>query len=799
MTEAGSKRSKECDRRSSEQVPPTTPRRVKLAGISLSLFAAVVWVFLPVLRHGFIDYDDNIYIYQNGHVLKGFSWESVRWAFCTLDAGFWHPLTWVSILIDTQIYGMKAWGHHLTSMLIHAASAVVLFLACWRMTGAIWRSAFVAALFGLHPLHVESVVWAAERKDVLSGFFWMLCILMYARYAETKLGLSKVHVHGSPVRREGSIIAGQPCETREGEPRAPNHDSQPVLPRRPRDSIKGRSACYYILSLCCFLCGLMSKPMVVTLPLILLLLDWWPLQRCPITAGHIQWQTLRRLLWEKVPFLLTALIFGIVTILAERGVGALRSVSGYPLAGRVQNAFHSYVWYLEKTLWPRELTVYYPYPQSFPIWSSAGAVLGVLLITAGVLFWSRRRPYLAAGWLWYLGTLLPMIGLLQVGSFSRADRFTYVPLIGVFLLVVWGVGDLSRRWRLGAIPAVAAGISVLLLCCAITRRQISHWDCDESLWRHGIVAVESNYLAHLNLGALLVKQGLEEKAIPHYEQAVRADPSTAYGHADLAYALAKMQRFPEAIQQYREALRLNPADIKAHNNLGNLLRRPGQLEEAMAHFRSAIALDASFTQARYNLGIALMSQKQFSAAALEFEQVLRLKEDDAQAREALGQTKAQIERFRQMAEPYEQLVTANPKNAPARAALARVLFEGGWFAEAIAQWREAVQLAPTGADQLNNLAWLLATCPQSELRNGSEAVKLAARALELAGTNNVSMLDTLAAAYAEAGRFKEALEVVQQAVTLALDRGQPDVAEQIRRREAMYRSGRPYREGGEIK
>ncbi len=877
-------------------------RRTNAIAVAVVLFVAVVWTFLPSLRNGFLDFDDDVYVCQNTHVQSGLTWQSVSWAFTNWEAGFWHPLTWLSIMVDSQVYGLRAWGHHLTSLLLHAASTVLLFLALRRMTGATWRSALVAALFGLHPLHVESVAWASERKDVLSGFFWMLTMLLYVRYVQESKVQSPATLRSSPSAVE--------------------------LPRTGATE-DGKSKVAYGLALVFFVCGLMSKPMVVTLPLVLLLLDWWPLQRFSLSTINHQPSTLRRLLWEKVPFLAASLGFGAVTLYTVSGVGALAATNQYPLAGRVQNALLSYLWYLQETLWPTDLAVFYPYPEAVAVWRWAGAGLLGLLITGLVVWGAPKRPYLAAGWIWYVVTLLPVIGLVQVSDFARADRFTYVPLIGVFLLLTWGACDCARGWRYGEFSLLVAAGGVVVLCGVLTRRQIGHWRDEESLWRHALAVTENNDFAHHNLGVALARKGafgeaiehLEEEvrlsparkaarhslayallrnhrfaeailqyeealrlnpgdaqvhndlgnalvqggrveeAIQHYEQAVRLSPGKEAARSTLAYALVRQRRFAEAIQQYKEALRLNPGDAQMHNDLANTFTEVGRLKEAIRHYTEALQLTPGVPEAHYNLGLALASRGNHREAAAQFREVFRLSPSHPSARQKLDQALAAQQKLEEASEPYRQALRSNPRDARAHGNLGRVLLEAGQLEEAVEQcaeaarldpksaeiqyqlgaalarkgeaekaarqfelvlelepgfaaahyalgiicqrqgrmaealkrWREAARLAPQWPDPLNNLAWALATDPRSEIRDGGEAVKVATRAVELAGTNNVGVLDTLAAAYAEAGRFAEAIASARQAQAAAAAQGQAELVEQIQQRLALYSSNRPYR------
>jgi protein O-mannosyl-transferase len=563
--------------------------RPRLPGwlIALALALVTAALYWPATGHGFVDLDDQLYVSRNPHVKGGLNGQNILWAFSNLEAGFWHPVTWLSIMADCQLYDLRPWGHHLTSLLLHALSTAVLFLALKRMTGTTWRSAFVAALFGLHPLHVESVAWAAERKDVLSGLFWMLSLWGYSRYVE--------------CRRHKA----------EGRSRDSKADHRPSVPSNTRrvSRFTFHVSLFYLLSLLFFALGLMSKPMVVTLPVILLLLDWWPLQRFSWDDSKGRWTTVARLIWEKVPFLAAGLVFGVLTIYAEHGVGALGAESRVLLVGRLQNACLSYAAYLRQTFWPMDLAVFYPYPKVLPAGLAAGAGVLGLMISALVLVKARKAPYLAVGWAWYVVTLLPVIGLIPIGEFSRADRFTYVPLIGVFLMLAWGACELTRGWRHQASVLAAAGCAVIGLCFVSARQQLGYWKDSEALFRHALAVTVDNYMAQNCLGSSLDQKGQLDDAIPHYEEATRLQPASAQVHYNLGIALSRKGRLNEAIRQYQEAVRLQPGSTRARNNLGVLLAMTGQLDAAISQFQEVLRLKPDNADARNNLARAMASRK----------------------------------------------------------------------------------------------------------------------------------------------------------------------------------------------
>jgi tetratricopeptide (TPR) repeat protein len=597
--------------------------------ISVALAALTLLVYSPTFHYPFVYYDDPEYVVESPHVQAGLTAESARWAFTTFDCGNWHPLTWLSLQLDSQVYGgLTAGGFHLTNVLLHTANAVLLFLALARLTGAVWRSAVVAGLFALHPLHVESVAWVAERKDVLSTLFWALTLIAYAHYA-----------------------------------------------RRP-------SAGRYLLVVLALALGLLAKPMLVTLPFVLLLLDYWPLRRWQSAAS------LRRPLVEKVPLFGLVLASCAVTLLAQLHGNAVASVGAFPLAARVGNALLAYVGYLGKMFWPVNLAVYYPHPgPAVPVLPALGAGLFLSALTALVLGPGRRWPYLAVGWLWYLGTLVPVIGLVQVGGQALADRYTYlgtlvpviglvqvggqaladrytyVPLIGLFLLLVWGVTDLAQGWRLPRQCLAATAAVVLSACAALTWAQVGHWDSTLHLWEHAAKVTENNYLAHINLGTCYREQGRPTAARREFEKAAAIDPKVAVAHFNLGGVLADLGRLEEALAELRMAIALGPELSVPHNTVGALLQSLGRLEEAEVEYRRAIDRGPQDAYAHHNLGMVLTEMGRREEGLAELRQAIEL----------------------------------SPRNARLHDGLGRALQEEGRLEEALAEYRKALELGETEA------------------------------------------------------------------------------------------------------
>jgi Tfp pilus assembly protein PilF len=531
------------------------PERQRLLPVGLFLVVLIAGAFWQVTGHGFVNFDDDKYVTENPHVQAGLTRNGLAWAFTTTRASNWHPVTWISLMADSQLYGPNAYGFHTTNLLLHIASALMLFLFLNRVTGSLWRSAFVAAIFGIHPLHVESVAWVAERKDVLSTLFWMLTMWAYLHYTQS------------------------PKPTR------------------------------YLLVVLAFVLGLMAKPMLVTLPFVLLLLDRWPLERLDQGNGreHDHTRPWRKLVWEKVPLLALAAVSSIVTYVVQQRSGAVGSLEVYPLGVRIANALVAYVNYVAKMLWPAHLAVFYPHPgTSLPIWQVAGSGLVLVWITL-LAIRARRRPYLAVGWLWYVLTLVPVIGLVQVGGQAMADRYTYIPLIGLFIIIAWGVPELLALWtteaRRRTLLAASAGIVIAALAVC-TYLQVGYWRDSVTLFDHAVKVTRRNAVAHNNLGVALVERGELGKAVAHYREALRIKPRYVEAHCNLAIAAIKQGRLDEAIAHCWEALRIRPGDADAHNNLGVALAKQGKLHEALAHFSEALRLDPDKKSARANLARA---------------------------------------------------------------------------------------------------------------------------------------------------------------------------------------------------
>ena len=528
------------------------------------LLALTFLIYAKSTGNDFVNIDDPSYVTENGHVITGLTLENVRWAFTSIEESNWHPLTWISHMADAQLYGVSPMGHHLTSVLLHMANAVLLFFFLSRATGALWRSAFVAALFAVHPLHVESVAWVSERKDVLSALFFLVTLSGYCWYAERP----------GPWR--------------------------------------------YAATLAAFAFGLMAKPMLVTVPCVLMLLDYWPLGRYPAR------ESFSRLLLEKVPFFMLSAISALLTVIAQKQGGSVASMELLPLGARIANALQAYAAYIGKTLWPVRLVALYPMPDQVSVWKVAGAALLLGAISTAVFRKGRRMPFLPVGWLWFLGTLVPVIGLVQVGGQAMADRYTYIPHIGLFILIVWCAAEAAGRWHcppalLGTV--MAAVISVL---SAVTWTQISYWRNGIELFSHTLKYTRRNALAHYHMGVALTERGRLDEAAVHYSQALEIAPGDASAHFGLGCVFMRRGALDQAVSEFEKALQHDAGDAKVLYNLGNVLLDLGRVDEAITRYREALKLTTLDDNLHNNLGTALAKSGRTDEALAQFSEALRI-------------------------------------------------------------------------------------------------------------------------------------------------------------------------------
>lgn len=606
------------------------------------LLALTVWVaFGQTINHDFINFDDDLTVYGNPVIAQGFS---VKGIVCVFTHGYaynWNPLTSLSQMLDCQFYGLKPAGHHLTNVLLHAANAILLFLVLRNMTGALWASAFVAAVFALHPLRVESVAWVTERKGLLSGLFFFLTIGAYVRYARRPFALGR-----------------------------------------------------YLLVPLLFALGLLSKSMLVTLPFVLLLLDYWPLGRIapgPRLTG-LDPLLFRRLIIEKLPLLLLVAASCLATIWAQQV--AINSVQGLGFAARIENAVVSYTAYLGQMIYPVGLAVLYPHPRGqLPVWTVGLSVLVLLIISAGVLIGRRSKPYLLVGWLWYLGMSVPIIGLMQAGSQARADRYTYLPQIGLYLMLTWGVVELVARcpWHRLLLRTFAALAIVTMLL--MSRAQTAHWRNSISLWTHSLDCTPGSFLAHYHLGRALVGEGRMADGIGHFEQALQFEPNLAEVHVELGIALAQTGNLPKASQCFAKAVELKPDYPEAYNNLGLALASQGRLPEAIPYYERSLRLKPDNAEGHANLGNALAAQGQLSQAIQHYEQALQLKPDYTDVHHNLGSALANQGKLKEAILHYTRTLELKPDFLEAHYNLANVLTAQGNSIEAHRHYEQALNLA----------------------------------------------------------------------------------------------------------
>ena len=637
---------------------------------------AVTWaVFGQTLAHDFVNFDDHVYVYDNPLVVKGITTEGVIGAFAHTHALNWHPLTTLSHMLDCQLYGLKPGAHHLTNVILHTISVLLLFLVLKHMTNGFWQSVFVTVLFAIHPLHVESVAWIAERKDVLSGGFFMLTLAAYARYARTP------------------------------------------------------STGRYLLVALLFACGLMSKPMLVTLPFVLLLLDYWPLGRLEGQKSQIGSQ-LRRLITEKVPLLALSACSCMVTLFTQKA--GPNAIDQLPFVWRLNNAVVSYVTYIWQMLWPVRLAVFYPHRNDRL--SLAQVILAIAFLLAVSLLaicLRRTKPYLVTGWFWYLGILVPVIGIVQVGEQAHADRYTYLPQIGLYIMIAWAVGDLLSQStpRIRRAVVAAAGAITIVTLSVRAFGQTSYWKNSETLWTHTLAVTSDNDVAHNNLGYLFLRRGELNKAISHFEAALGIRSRSTQTHYNLGAALIQ-------------------------NNLGNAFARKQLWDEAVDHLQQAVKLRPDYTDAYFNLGSVLFQQGRID--------------------EAIGQ--------------WQKVLAIRPTDAEARRNLASAFSKEGNVKGAIAEYEQVLNTMPEDSAALNNLAWILATSSEASMRDGARAVTLAVKAVQTSGGRDPNFIRTLAAARAKTGQFADAIATAETAKALASTQKKPDLAARLEEEIARYRA-----------
>ncbi len=628
-------------------------RRPELVALALAILT--VLVYLPVFQNELVDYDDDYYITQNPNLKLGLGAEGLRWAFTESYGANWYPLTWLSLMLDYELFGFSARALHGVNLALHVASAVLLFSVFLRMTGELGASAFVASIFALHPTHVESVAWAAERKDVLSALFWMLTLWAYVRYAE------------KPGPRRLALVA-------------------------------------LFLAL-----GLMSKPMLVTLPFVLLLLDVWPLGRFgKAPAG--------RLVLEKAPLFALVAVSSVVTFFAQRAEGAVQSLETYTLGVRVANALVAYLAYIGKFFWPVRLSPYYPHPgDGIPGWQPAAALAALAAATLATLALARRNDrlrFLPVGWLWYLGTLVPVIGLVQVGQHAMADRYTYLPYIGLSILVAFGLAEVAKRVSVPRRALVAAGVAALLSLSIVASAQVRVWRDSVTLFEHALSVTEENALARINLGVAYLNHGRLEDAARELEEAIRIHPGAAEAHAALAGVRGKQGRPEQALELYRAALRLDPGSSETHRDMARLLLTLGDSSQALVHFREAAALAPADGDVLVDLAVALSREGRHDEAAAKIDEATRLPLDQARLHQNWGVVLMERGDLEEAEKHFDRALVLRPEYAGAHFSAGQTAMRQGSFTKAVEHLREAVRLEPEDEEARYNLGLALANANQ---------------------------------------------------------------------------------------
>jgi len=765
---------------SGSPIPPAELRDYWMVpGVCIFLAAITFAVFGQTFHYGFVNIDDDIYVYENAGVRGGLTLNGIAAMFMHVECNFYHPFTMISLMVDYQLHGLQPGGYHVTNVLLHTLSVILLFLILREMTSFLWRSAFVAVLFAIHPLRVESVAWVAERKDVLGGVGFMLTLWAYIRYVRA-----------------------------------------------------ARSTIRYLVVVVFFALGLMCKPSFVTLPFVLLLLDYWPLHRFgggTVAGGKLAGQESRllvfaHLIMEKVPLFMLSAAASMMAVIAEGE--AINPLPGMSFLVRMGNSIISYATYLRQMVYPADLAPFYPFSVKDLLgWKIILALTLLVVISAVAVATRRKRPYLLVGWLWYLGMLVPMIGIIQVGSFAHADRFTYLPMIGLFVALTWAAVDLCAgfRHRRLILGGFSAFILVVLIFCA--RTQTAYWRNNESLWTHTLACTSDNYFAHnnlgyallqngdvdeaviqcqeavqinpndamaqINLGDGLVQMGKVDEAILHYQKALEISPTLAKACYDLGIALFQKGNVDNAIVYYQKALAIRPDYTEARNNLGVALLRNGKVDEAIAQYQKAIQINPDYAEAHINFGIALLQKGNVDEAITQYQKALQINPDYAEAHVNLGNALFKKGNVDEAMAHYQMALKLNPNIAEAHSDLGNALLQDGDVEGAIAHYQRALRIKPDYLQVQNVLAWVLATTPQASLRDGNQAVKLALQANQLAGGENPTILCTLAAAYAEVGRFNDAMRSAQKAMELEQAAGRTDLAEQINGELRLYEAGIP--------
>ena len=633
---------------------PKNSHRYSSVLISLLLVLITVFVYWQVINFDFINYDDNDYVYQNPHVQDGITYDSIIWAFTTGHSSNWHPVTWLSHMMDCQIFGLWAGGHHLTSLFFHIMNSILLFFVFRKMTGNKWQSAFVATLFALHPLHVQSVAWVSERKDVLSAFFWMLTLWAYVRY----------------VRQSGWLR--------------------------------------YMLILFFYILGLMSKPMVMTLPFVLLLLDYWPLNRFRLDGSQKNLRTkIAGLLREKTPMFLMTAASAQITLYAQQKGDSVQPLSALPLDERLANALISYVNYIIKFLYPIKLAIFYPYPNGIPGWVLIASAAILLAFSWAAIKLRNQKPYFLVGWFWFLGTLIPVIGLVQVGMQSMADRYMYLPMIGLLIPVAWGIPEFLSKWhyRKTVLSVSAACVTVVFLW--ITRTQLAYWTDTYTLFSRALVVTENNFFAYNVVGDILARKGDHKTAEKYFLTVLRIRPNDVDAMIGLGRLAFHNKNYDKALNYYQKALLGRPADAKIICMIGELFYNSGKSDKAITYYSEALVLNPSDPETYNKLGIVFFSKQSYEQARQKFKTAVRLNPRFDKAYYNLGLVASKQGKIDEALIHYKKAISLNPNYADAHKSLADLLFLRGDAEQALEHYSEALRINPDDATKHYNIGVIL--------------------------------------------------------------------------------------------
>ena len=645
-------------------------QKLPAVGVCLALALGILFLYWPVAHHPFITLDDNQYVWLNPVVQAGISWTGVKWAFTNMIASNWFPLTWLSHMLDCQLFGLNAGGHHLTNIFFHVANSLLLFIWLKQTTGALWRSAIVAALFAWHPLRVESVAWVAERKDVLSAFFWLLTLLAYTRYAQSP---TNGETDNSKLKTQNSKL-------------------------------------FYLLALFFCAAALMAKPMAVTLPFVLLLADFWPLKR--FAMDDLRLPVCRRLVVEKIPFLLLAVAESVVNFIAQKGGGATWSSDALPLPVRLANALVSYLRYVSKTFYPTDLAIIYPYQMHWPLPVVLAAGFFLLVCSGLAILRWRQNPFLFFGWFYFVGTLVPTIGLVQVGPQAMADRYSYLPSIGLFVLIVWSAEALLANRRHRRKIAALVAVTALGACCLVTARQLKYWQSSVKLFAHAIAVTPDNYIASDYLGGALELAGSPDEALPFYAEAVRIAPKFPMAQWNLGFALLQKGRAAEAAEHLAIAAQLTPGDPFIRCQHGKALFLTGDFSRAAAQLTEALRLKPDLTEAHFYFAVTLAAQGKFSEAIPHFAEAARLEPANPEIRFNYGLALLDNRQPAEAAAQFAEELRLAPNETKAHYRLALALQQQGKFAEAVAHFQQALKLTPNFPEAQTARDAILAAHPE---------------------------------------------------------------------------------------